>query len=75
MNEERYRTDHHEVVIFSDKSAADWDVWLEPFDGERDGVCIGGGSSRDEAVQVAVNALEAALAILQETPHPAAIGS
>lgn len=70
MNDERYRTAHHDLRIWSDKSGTDWDVWLEPNDGYHDGVCLGGGESRDAAVQVAVDALESALRKLQETTGP-----
>ncbi len=73
MNDEQYRTGHHDIWIFSSDAGSDWDVWLEPSGGEFDGVCIGGGATRDAAVQDAVNALEAALAKLQETPSPEAM--
>jgi hypothetical protein len=72
MNEERLRTAHHDVSIFSNNAGSDWDVWLEPYDGKLVGVCVGGGATRDEAVQCAVDALETALAKLQETPSPEA---
>lgn len=70
MNDERYHTAHHDIHIWSDISGADWDVWLELNDGDLDGVCLGGGESRDAAVQIAVDALESALRTLQETPSP-----
>lgn len=73
MNDERYRTAHHDIHLWSDGSGTDWDVWLEPNDGDRSGVCLGGGETRDAAVQVAVDALESALAKLQETPSPEAM--
>lgn len=73
MNDERHRTAHHDIHIWSGSAGTEWDVWLEPNDGDRDGLCLGGGKSRDEAVAVAVDALESALRTLQETPSPAAI--
>jgi hypothetical protein len=75
MKEERLRVENggHDLRVFYDDTLTHtWEVWLEPMDGSDDGVCLGDGKTRDEAVGDAVNALEAALAKLQETPSPEA---
>ena len=66
--EERLRTPHHEVRISEEDASDGWVVWLEPYDGECDGICLGGGATRNEAVQDAADALKSALAKLQEKP-------
>ncbi len=45
-----------------------WEVWLDTDVGEQDGLCIGSGATRDQAVADAVTELEAALEELQHPP-------
>lgn len=43
---------------------SEWDVWLNA-ELDFDGVCVGSGASREDAVDDAKNTLEAALAVLK----------
>jgi hypothetical protein len=48
----------------------DWQVWLNPYRfGHPDGLCVGTGDTRDEAVANAVKTLEEMTALLQQ-PWP-----
>jgi hypothetical protein len=47
----------------------DWQVWLNTEVADFDGLCIGSGSTRDEALAVAVKALEAVVDFLQQPPR------
>lgn len=60
----------HRVHVFD--AGDGWECWLNTESQDFDGLCIGGGSSRDEAVGDAVASLEAVVAFLQRPPAPAA---
>lgn len=52
-----------------------WTVWLNTEVSTFDGLCIGIGDTRQEAVQQATTTLERALTILQENPSIDGINS
>lgn len=72
---ETMATGHHDVLVFQGDPRFDADplfeVWLvceNSHPGERAGLCIGTGATRDAAVGDAVRALEAAEEWLQGPP-------
>lgn len=52
----------HLIHIFRN---GDWEVWVNCEDQNFSGLCVGTGSTRDEAVAEAVTALEAIVELLQ----------
>ena len=66
MNDERIRAAHHDLRIFQTVNEG-WNVWIEPNDGEFDGVQIGEGGTRDAAIAKALDSLESAALKLRTT--------
>lgn len=56
----------HSVHVYEQDGV--WHVWLNTEIADFDGVCLGVGPTRDEAVSRAVRSLEACVAALQEPP-------
>lgn len=70
-NEERYQHPDHgqpELHVYQDAHSGEWSVWLNTGISDNDGLCIGHGSTRDEAVADAVNVVEWAEGELQGPP-------
>ena len=59
----------HLVHVFQNfRGSSTWSVWMNTEAADFDGLCIGLGSSRDNAIWHAVEALEAIVDFLQSPP-------
>ncbi len=77
-NEERFEhpdKGQPELHVYQDGHTGEWTVWLNTGIADHDGLCVGHGTTRDEAVADAVSVLEWGADVLQGTPSPAALVS
>lgn len=69
LNSERIELGGHALHIFQDAmDEGSWLVWLNTEASDFDGLVLGVGATRDEAVAAAVNAVEMIEAALQGPP-------
>lgn len=71
LNEERYEhpdKGQPELHVYEDNHTGEWCVWLNTGIADHDGLCIGHGSTRQEAIADAVNVVEWAEGELQGPP-------
>jgi hypothetical protein len=66
--EERQVEGGYHLHIFEDEGGAGWAVWFNTEVSNFDGLCIGTGTTRAEALQVATNVLTDALKQIEERP-------